>query len=165
MFDRLRENGQQLNARRGDGRMDARGTGDRGRRAHPLGPCDRSVGAGRQLCGAPHSEPEFVSQALLSWIVAQGIDTALIDPGKPWQNANLNFKEREMRPAHSAKTRAGTLLSVQLTVRPRTECAQLAVSQVKEGATPNLQERPGQSSFNPAFRNPSIQCSRSNSPP
>ena len=32
--------------------------------------------------------PEFVSQALLAWIVAQGIDTALIDPGKPWQNAN-----------------------------------------------------------------------------
>lgn len=31
---------------------------------------------------------EFVSRALLSWIVAQGIDTALIDPGKPWQNAN-----------------------------------------------------------------------------
>ena len=30
--------------------------------------------------------PEFVSRALLAWITAQGIDTALIDPGKPWQN-------------------------------------------------------------------------------
>ena len=30
--------------------------------------------------------PEFVSTALLSWIVAQGIGTALIEPGKPWQN-------------------------------------------------------------------------------
>jgi putative transposase len=30
--------------------------------------------------------PEFVSRALLSWIVAQGIGTALIEPGKPWQN-------------------------------------------------------------------------------
>jgi putative transposase len=30
--------------------------------------------------------PEFVSKALLSWIVAQGISTALIEPGKPWQN-------------------------------------------------------------------------------
>jgi putative transposase len=29
---------------------------------------------------------EFVSKALLSWIVAQGIGTALIEPGKPWQN-------------------------------------------------------------------------------
>jgi putative transposase len=30
--------------------------------------------------------PEFVSKALLSWVVAQGIGTALIEPGKPWQN-------------------------------------------------------------------------------
>jgi len=30
--------------------------------------------------------PEFVSTALLSWIVTQGIGTALIEPGKPWQN-------------------------------------------------------------------------------
>jgi putative transposase len=35
--------------------------------------------------------PEFVSKALLSWIVAQGIGTALIEPGKPWQNG---FAER-----------------------------------------------------------------------
>jgi hypothetical protein len=27
-----------------------------------------------------------VSKALLSWIVAQGIGTVLIEPGKPWQN-------------------------------------------------------------------------------
>ena len=27
--------------------------------------------------------PEFVSRALLSWITAQGIGSALIDPGKP----------------------------------------------------------------------------------
>jgi putative transposase len=30
--------------------------------------------------------PEFVSRALLQWIVDQGIGCALIDPGKPWQN-------------------------------------------------------------------------------
>ena len=29
---------------------------------------------------------EFVSKALLSWIVAQGMDIALIEPGKPSQN-------------------------------------------------------------------------------
>jgi putative transposase len=42
--------------------------------------------------------PEFVSRALLSWIVAQGIDTALIDPGKPWQNGtdeSFNGKLRD----------------------------------------------------------------------
>lgn len=30
--------------------------------------------------------PEFVSQALLRWVLDEGIETALIDPGKPWQN-------------------------------------------------------------------------------
>jgi putative transposase len=42
--------------------------------------------------------PEFVSKALLSWIVEQGIGTALIEPGKPWQNAvveSFNGKFRD----------------------------------------------------------------------
>jgi putative transposase len=42
--------------------------------------------------------PEFMSRALLSWITAQGIDTALIDPGKPWQNGvgeSFNGKFRD----------------------------------------------------------------------
>jgi putative transposase len=30
--------------------------------------------------------PEFVSKAILQWTGAEGIDTAFIDPGKPWQN-------------------------------------------------------------------------------
>jgi putative transposase len=30
--------------------------------------------------------PEFVSKALLRWMTAEAIDTAFIDPGKPWQN-------------------------------------------------------------------------------
>jgi putative transposase len=30
--------------------------------------------------------PEFVSHAILEWIAEAGIGTALIDPGKPWQN-------------------------------------------------------------------------------
>ncbi len=33
--------------------------------------------------------PEFVSRALLKWIVDQGIQTALIEPGKPWQNGMM----------------------------------------------------------------------------
>ncbi len=36
--------------------------------------------------------PEFVSKAVLQWLSQAGIDTALIDPGKPWQNgANESF--------------------------------------------------------------------------
>ena len=42
--------------------------------------------------------PEFVSRALLTWIASMGIDTALIDPGKPWQNGateSFNGKFRD----------------------------------------------------------------------
>ena len=39
--------------------------------------------------------PEFVSRAILEWIAESGIATALIDPGKPWQNAtNESFNGR-----------------------------------------------------------------------
>jgi putative transposase len=33
--------------------------------------------------------PEFVSVAILKWIVDQKINSALIDPGKPWQNGKV----------------------------------------------------------------------------
>jgi putative transposase len=54
-------------------------------------------------CGAPlylrsDNGPEFVARALLKWIVDQGIETALIDPGKPWQNGvseSFNGKFRD----------------------------------------------------------------------
>ena len=42
--------------------------------------------------------PEFVSVALLRWITEQGIECALIDPGKPWQNGtteSFNSKFRD----------------------------------------------------------------------
>ena len=42
--------------------------------------------------------PEFVSRALRKWIADQGIDTALIEPGKPWQNGvneSFNGKVRD----------------------------------------------------------------------
>lgn len=32
--------------------------------------------------------PEFVSRAILRWLTQQQIDTAHIDPGKPWQNGS-----------------------------------------------------------------------------
>ena len=40
--------------------------------------------------------PEFVSRALLKWIIDQGIDTALIDPGKPWQNGAGGELQRQV---------------------------------------------------------------------
>lgn len=42
--------------------------------------------------------PEFVSRAILRWLTAEGIDTALSDPGKPWQNGmneSFNGKFRD----------------------------------------------------------------------
>jgi putative transposase len=42
--------------------------------------------------------PEFVSRAILQWLVDSGINTALNDPGKPWQNGtneSFNGKFRD----------------------------------------------------------------------
>ena len=55
------------------------------------------------LRGAPKhlrsdNGPEFISNALLRWVTEEGIDTALIDPGKPWQNGvdeSFNGKFRD----------------------------------------------------------------------
>jgi len=55
------------------------------------------------LHGAPaylrsDNGPEFVSNALLKWMIDNSIDTALIDPGKPWRNGtneSFNGKFRD----------------------------------------------------------------------
>ena len=67
-----------------------------------LRPRDRGVVAARIGAGCAAlsalGRPEFVSRALLKWIVDQGIATALIDPGKPWQNGateSFNGKFRD----------------------------------------------------------------------
>jgi putative transposase len=42
--------------------------------------------------------PEFVSRALLRWATDERIETAFIDPGKPWQNGmdeSFNGRFRE----------------------------------------------------------------------
>lgn len=44
------------------------------------------------------SGPEFVSHAILQWLSTNRIDTAVIDPGKPWQNGtneSFNGKFRD----------------------------------------------------------------------
>jgi len=39
--------------------------------------------------------PEFVATAILRWLHTARIETALIDPGKPWQNAtDESFNEK-----------------------------------------------------------------------
>ena len=42
--------------------------------------------------------PEFIAQAILQWAAAHNLETALIDPGKPWQNGvneSFNGKFRD----------------------------------------------------------------------
>ena len=42
--------------------------------------------------------PEFIAQAILPWAAANNLETALIDPGKPWQNGvndSFNGKFRD----------------------------------------------------------------------
>jgi putative transposase len=38
--------------------------------------------------GLPDHGPEFVSKAVLRWLARENIDTAFIEPGKPWQNGS-----------------------------------------------------------------------------
>jgi putative transposase len=44
--------------------------------------------------------PEFVAAAILRWLTAARIDTALIDPGKPWQNATDESFNGRFRDEH-----------------------------------------------------------------
>lgn len=68
--------------------------------------CGRVIDVLSQLIsvrGAPrylrsNNGPEFVSTALLSWARDEGIDMAIIEPGKPWQNGyteSFNDKFRD----------------------------------------------------------------------
>src|SRR6266496_3854644 len=74
------------------------------RRPHPFAARDRGALAfGEQRwrtdLPAQRQRPRSsCTKALLSWILAQGIDTALIEPGKPWQNGvaeSFNGKFRD----------------------------------------------------------------------
>jgi putative transposase len=46
--------------------------------------------------------PEFVSEAILEWLAEAKIDTALIDPGNPWQNGDNELQRQISRrmPEH-----------------------------------------------------------------
>jgi putative transposase len=56
--------------------------------------------------GAPRysdNGPEFVATAILRWLQTAQIETAFIDPGKPWQNGadesfNGKFRDQHLSP-------------------------------------------------------------------
>ncbi len=44
--------------------------------------------------------PEFVARAILRWLQTAGIETAFIDPGKPWQNGTDESFNGKLRDQH-----------------------------------------------------------------
>ena len=90
-------------------RVDQGGPRDRGRQPHPLGPCHRgAVAAGqrtrraalpalRQWPGVRLAGAAEVDRRFSAGYSAFGIQTALIDPGKPWQNGMLESFNGKLR--------------------------------------------------------------------
>ena len=63
--------------------------------------------------------PEFVARAILRWLQAAQIETAFIDPGKPWQNGADESFNGEFRDQHLSlqwfRNRAEPKVSIELT--------------------------------------------------
>ena len=87
--------------------------------------------------------PEFVSTALLRWARDEGIDMAIIDPGKPWQNGcteSFNGKFRdECLSLEWFRNRAEAKVVIELwrkhynEVRPHSSLGYLTPNQFKAG--------------------------------
>jgi hypothetical protein len=80
-------------SRRGSTHPDRRGLVVPGGGAGPV-----QSGGCRLVDQVEDDGPEFVSKAILQWMIDQNIQTALIDPGKPWQNGtdeSFNGKFRD----------------------------------------------------------------------
>jgi putative transposase len=107
--------------------------------------------------------PEFVAVAILRWLADAGIDTALIDPGKPWQNAtdeSFNGKFRdEYLNLQWFRNRLDAKVGIELwrrhynEVRPHSSLAYLTPAEFKatqladrnhEGRSPALPARAAQ---------------------
>jgi putative transposase len=97
--------------------------------------------------------PEFVSRAILQWIVDQGIGSALIDPGKPWQNGKIesfNGKFRDeclnaewFRSRAEAKVVIETWRKHYNAVRPHSMLSYLTPDEfVAKGAKPQDRSKP-----------------------
>jgi putative transposase len=86
--------------------------------------------------------PEFVSRAVLRWLTETGIDTAHIDPGKPWQNGSnesFNGKFRdECLSMQWFKNRTDAKILIENfrreynEVRPHSSLGQLTPTQFKQ---------------------------------
>jgi putative transposase len=86
--------------------------------------------------------PEFVSRAILRWLLTAGIETACIDPGKPWQNGldeSFNGKFRdECLSIEWFRTRPEAMAVIETwrrhynDVRPHSSLGQLTPAEFKQ---------------------------------
>ena len=85
--------------------------------------------------------PAFVLRAMLRWIVEQGIETALIEPGKPWQNGvvesfNGKFRGGRVSPSLQFDGRPSKFsVADDVVVRGRSDGDGLLSEPVKEQAS------------------------------
>lgn len=94
--------------------------------------------------------PEFVSRAILDWIVTSGINTAISDPGKPWQNGtdeSFNGKLRDeclsmewFRSREEAKVIIETWRRHYNAVRPHSSLDYLTPNEFKAALTHSTQQ-------------------------
>ena len=94
---------------------------------------------------------EFISRAILRWLADEKIETALIDPGKPWQNGSnesFNGKLRdECLGLQWFKNRVDAKVLIELwrreynEVRPHSSLGQLTPAEFAEQK--NSSVRPG----------------------
>ncbi len=110
------------------------------------------------LHGAPavlrsDNGPEFVSRAILRWLMDNRIDTALIEPGKPWQNGtneSFNGKFRdECLSMEWFRSRAEARVLIDVwrrhynTVRPHSSLAKMTPHAFKATLSPTTQPEAG----------------------
>ena len=108
------------------------------------------------LRGAPRylrsdNGPEFVSTALLRWARDEGIDMAIIEPGKPWQNGcteSFNGKFRdECLSLEWFRSRAEAKVVIEIwrkhynEVRPHSSLGYLTPNQFKAGQSTTTSPR------------------------
>ena len=97
------------------------------------------------------SGPEFVSNAILQWLTDARIETAIIDPGKPWQNGtneSFNGKFRdECLSVEWFRTRREAQVIIEAwrqhynAVRPHSSIAYLTPNEFKQHH-PSIQHHP-----------------------
>jgi len=70
--------------------------------------------------------PEFVACAILRWLEVAAIETALIDPGKPWQNCtdesfNGKLRDEYLTPPQWFRNRIDAKIGIEQWRRPYNE--------------------------------------------